>query len=202
MNDYYFTIKEKSEGFYKNLGSKFLGFAFPVHNEIEIKGIIDRLKKDYHDARHHCFAWKLGVNNDHLRSNDDGEPTNSAGKPILGQIEANNLTNILVVVIRYFGGTLLGVGGLIKAYKTASATTLENADIVKKYLSSVYKISFKYKDINEVMQIIKTFEAEQYDQDFKLICTLKAKIRKSEKEKFLKAFKKNPEIQIEIINEE
>ncbi len=202
MKDHYLTIKSSSEGLYKEKGSKFISFAFPVSSEDEIKDILDMLRKKYHDARHHCFAWKLGMNDDNVRANDDGEPSNTAGKPILGVIRSKKITNILIVVIRYFGGTLLGVGGLIRAYKFAAESALNNVEIIKKYLYLYYEIRFKYEDMNIVMRILKDLDIEQYDQMFKINCQLKAKVKKKNNTIFMNAFKPYPEITIKMIYEE
>jgi uncharacterized YigZ family protein len=172
----YLTIEKECEGQFKDRGSKFFAFAFPVSDENEVKEKLDTLRKKYHDARHHCYAWKLGANPGTSRSNDDGEPSNSAGKPIMNQIEQQSLTNVLVVVVRYFGGTLLGVGGLINAYKTATANCLGNARITKKNISVTYRIAFEYSDMNIVMKIIKDHELEAFDQSFDLSCSLKLKV--------------------------
>ena len=128
--DKYLTIEKNSDGIFKDRGSKFLAFAYPVSSPEEIKIILAELRKKYHDARHHCYAYMLGAEKETYRSNDDGEPSSSAGKPILGQIQSNNLSNILIVVVRYFGGTLLGVGGLINAYRSAAADAIRNANII------------------------------------------------------------------------
>ena len=131
MSDLYKTIQSPSKGIYKEKGSKFLAFAFSLSSEEKIKEQIGLLQKEYHDARHHCYAWRLGASMDRYRVNDDGEPSGSAGNPIFGQIQAHDLTNILVVVVRYFGGTLLGVGGLIRAYRSAASVALEQARIIE-----------------------------------------------------------------------
>ena len=198
-DDFYFTIKNPSEGLYKEKGSKFLAFAFPVSNENEIKKILDGLKKKYHDARHHCYAWRIGASKQHFRVNDDGEPHNSAGKPILSQIEHFNLTNILVVVVRYFGGTLLGLSGLIKAYKSASHEALRFSEIEEKYPYHVYRIKFGYAEMNHVMKIIKDLELGGYDQIFEVMCELKVKVRSSLVVNFTEEFSLYPGINIELL---
>ncbi|MDP2112754.1 MAG: YigZ family protein, partial [Bacteroidota bacterium] len=130
MEDTYKTIEKPSEGLFKDKGSKFISFAFPVNSEDEIKDIVQSIKKEHHSARHHCYAWRLGADHLHFRANDDGEPSSTAGKPILGQIQSFDLTNILIVVVRYFGGTLLGVSGLINAYRSAALDAINQAEIV------------------------------------------------------------------------
>jgi uncharacterized YigZ family protein len=143
-SDSYLTIENPSEGLFRDKGSRFLSFAFPVQTEDEIHKILENNHKKYHDAHHHCYAWRLGVDMNHFRSNDDGEPGNSAGKPILGQIQSFQLTNLLIIVVRYFGGTLLGVGGLIQAYKAASMDAIKNAHIIEQYIYINYRLNFKY----------------------------------------------------------
>ena len=151
-------MAKKTEGFYKEKGSKFLAFAFPVSSEEEIKEQILVLKKEYYDARHHCYAYILGKDAAHYRANDDGEPGHSAGDPILGQIRSHNLTDVLIVVVRYFGGTKLGVGGLIHAYKTAATDAIANNTIVKKIVTASIKIHFEYLSMNSVMKLIKDYD--------------------------------------------
>lgn len=182
MEDQYRTIKAPAEGLYKEKGSKFLAFAYPVKNEEEIKEIQESLRKVHHGSRHHCYAWKLGMGDDNYRENDDGEPNNSAGKPIMGQIIKYDLTNILIVVVRYFGGTKLGVGGLINAYRTAAEASINNSRIVKRQLHSHYLLSFSYDQMNEVMSMVKEMNLDQYDQDFALDCKLKIAIAMGERE--------------------
>lgn len=169
----YRTISSQGEGIFKEKGSKFIAFAYHVNNEEEIKEILDQLRKEYHDARHHCYAWKLGTEPEIVRANDDGEPSNSAGKPILNQIEKMNLTNTLVVVIRYFGGTLLGVPGLINAYRTASESALKSCNIVKKFIQRIYQVEFPYSAMNEIMKIVKEFQLETADHRFEESCSMK-----------------------------
>jgi uncharacterized YigZ family protein len=172
MNDLYKTIASQSKGLYKEKGSRFLAFAYPVKEEEEISEKIRVLKKEYHDARHHCFAWRLGAEMEHYRVNDDGEPPGSAGKPILGQIQSREITQILVVVIRYFGGTLLGVGGLINAYRSAAAAALDKAEIIDKKVETLFILEFGYNEMNEVMKVIKDFNLRAENQQFDLECSL------------------------------
>jgi uncharacterized YigZ family protein len=199
--DSFLTIESPTEGFYKDKGSRFLSFAFPVSNENEIQIALDRVRKDYHDARHHCFAWRLGAEMSHYRANDDGEPSNSGGKPILGQIQSFQLTNILVIVVRYFGGTLLGVGGLIQAYKTASMEALKNASIVKQYVYTEYSLSFSYDDMNLVMRVMKDMGLEQWDQRFELDCEMKIRVRISEEKSLMNAFRADSSVKFKRLNE-
>lgn len=182
MKDTYHTLEAPSEGLYKEKGSKFIAFAYPVAEEDSIKTHLDELRKSHHSARHHCYAWKLGLDDNNFRANDDGEPGNSAGKPILGQIIKHELTNVLIVVVRYFGGTKLGVGGLMSAYKTAAAAAIDNGKIVQKQLCSHYLLEFSYDEMNAVMTLIKELNLPNYDQQFNLDCKLKVIIPLSESE--------------------
>ena len=154
----FFTIKSIGQGIYKEKGSKFLGFAYPVLSESEIKEKIASLKSEYFDARHHCFAWMLGSEKNQFRAFDDGEPNHSAGDPILGQIRSRNLTNVLVVVVRYFGGTKLGVGGLIAAYKAAAEDALSNSMIIEKEVIVRITLSYDYSVTADVMRMVKEFD--------------------------------------------
>jgi len=147
MEDVFQTIEKESQGYFKDKGSKFYAFAYPVKNEDEIKEILARLRKEHHSARHHCYAWRLGTENVTSRANDDGEPSSTAGKPILGQLQSFNVTNILIVVVRYFGGTLLGVSGLINAYRSAAADALKNADIKQKIIEKEITLDFTYHEL-------------------------------------------------------
>ena len=198
MSDSYKTIKGLSGGQYKDRGSKFLAFAYPVYSEEEIKEIQQKLRKDYHDARHHCYAYRLGADKKIFRANDDGEPSNSSGKPILGQIQAFDLTNILIIVVRYFGGTLLGVGGLIQAYKTTASEALKNAEIVNKTVNDIIDIRFEYIDMNNVMKVLKSEKPEQLKQKFDLDCYIKLSIRQSARDKLLDRLKKIESLKFEI----
>ncbi|MBA2613789.1 MAG: YigZ family protein [Bacteroidetes bacterium] len=155
FSDSYLTIKTQKETLIKERGSKFLAFIFPVSNESEVKEHLNGLKKEHPTANHHCYAWRLGPDKAAFKTNDDGEPANTAGKPILGQIQANDLTNILVVVVRYFGGTLLGVGGLISAYRAAAAEVIKVSEIYERFILFEYKVDFNEESINLVMRILK-----------------------------------------------
>jgi len=199
-DDTYKTIAEKSEGIYKEKGSKFIAYAYPVSSEEEIKEHIAKLKKEYYDARHHCYAYMLGADKKNFRANDDGEPSSTAGKPILGQILSNDLTNILIIVIRYFGGTKLGVSGLIHAYKTAAAETIENAEILDKTVNDIYEIHFDYLVMNDIMKIIKDDQPEQLGQDFNLTCKITLSIRQSEVDRIIEKFKKITSVKAEYIH--
>jgi uncharacterized YigZ family protein len=172
MKTCYHTIEKPSEGYFKDRGSKFIALAFPVYNETEVKDILEKLRKEYHDARHHCYAWRIGIDPVYERANDDGEPSNSAGRPILNQLEKYDLTNIVIVVIRYFGGTLLGVGGLINAYRSAAENALTSGRIIRRDVRHSYRLNFDYVQMNDVMTIIKEHQLETYDQEFELACTM------------------------------
>ncbi len=180
VKDSYNTIKHASEGFFKDRGSKFFSYAYPYTSEQELKAKIEELKKEHHTARHHCYAYRFKQDYSVYRVNDDGEPTNAAGKPILGQIDAKGLTNIAVVVVRYFGGTKLGVGGMMNAYKTAALEALNNAEIIECTIDDVYKVSFGYPEMNTVMRFIKELGVEIVDQNMELDCEIQFSIRKSD----------------------
>ncbi len=176
MADLFRTIEAPSQGLYKEKGSKFIAFAFSINSEDAIKEKTASIRKQYHDARHHCFAWRLGAGMERYRVNDDGEPSGSAGKPIFGQIQSRNLTDILIVVIRYFGGTLLGVGGLINAYRSATADALNQANIIELKVFTSMKLKFSYPQMNGVMKVIKDFHLQFEDPEFDLECTLTLKV--------------------------
>jgi uncharacterized YigZ family protein len=183
--DTYLTIKAFSHGLYKERGSRFIAQAWPVKTQEEIKSILENIRKEHHSARHHCFAWMLGQDRQTFRVNDDGEPSGSAGKPILRQINSLNLTNVLIVVVRYFGGKLLGVSGLINAYKTAAESALKNSEIIEFYIKDYYELRFPYSAINDVMKVIKEEEAGQSLQKFELECSLTINFRTSSKDRIL-----------------
>jgi len=166
FSDTYKTIEGESKGLFKDRGSRFIAVAIPVTSQEEIKTRLTELRKEYHDARHHCFAWVLGPDRQAYRVNDDGEPSGTAGRPILGQINSHELTNILIVVIRYFGGTLLGVSGLINAYRSAAADALTSATIVEKYLREKWSLSFPYTSMNDVMKVLRDENCNQSDHKY------------------------------------
>ncbi len=188
MSDIYKTIEQASTGYYKDKGSKFYSYAYPLKNEDEVKDIISRLKKEHHSARHHCYAWRIGTEKIQSRANDDGEPSSTAGKPILGQLQSYGLTNILVVVVRYFGGTLLGVSGLISAYKNATINALNEADIQTKIIENTFELRFEYPLLNPVMNILKKEALDIVNTDFQEACKLVFSVRKTESEKAVKIF--------------
>ncbi|MDR3227226.1 MAG: YigZ family protein [Prevotellaceae bacterium] len=178
-DDKYKTIDAPSAGIYKEKGSKFLAFAYSVSNENEIKIILAQLKKEYFDARHHCYAYRLGTKGETFRANDDGEPSGTAGKPIYGQMLSFNVTNIFIVVIRYFGGIKLGTSGLITAYKTAAADALKNAKIIEKTELQIISFRFNYNAMNDIMKFIKTENIEIAEQNLELNCNMKIKVAAS-----------------------
>jgi uncharacterized YigZ family protein len=194
MEDSFLTINGESESLYKEKGSKFIGVAMPVQSEDEVKERLEELKKKYYDARHHCYAYILGKEGKKYRANDDGEPNHSAGDPILGQIRSLELTNTLVVVIRYFGGTKLGVSGLISAYKTAAQEALATNTIEKKIVKDHFKLLFKYELTNEVMRLQSDFETELINQNFTDTCELEIAVRLSYSNAFQEAADKIPEL--------
>ena len=182
MTDVYRTIANRSEGLYKDKGSKFLAFALPVEGLLEVHQELEQFKKSYFDARHICYAYMLGVEGEQYRANDDGEPSGTAGRPILGQIRSFRLSNVLVVVVRYFGGVLLGTGGLTTAYKTAAAAALSNARILEKTLDAEISLSFEYPYTNEVMNVINECGAQIVNPQYQELCSMSLSIRLSKVE--------------------
>ena len=183
--DVYFSIKAPSQGLYKEKGSRFIAFAHHVSDQEEIKAILEIIRKEHHEARHHCFAWMTGHNRLNWRFNDDGEPSGTGGRPILGQINSSGLTNILIVVTRYFGGTLLGVSGLINAYRTAAADAIQNAEIIECLLQDYYEITYPYDAMNQVMKILKEESVSQSEHSFDIVCRIRLNFRSSAKERIL-----------------
>lgn len=188
FDENYKTITSKSEGFYKEKGSKFLSFASHVTNEGEVKEILEKLRKEFHDARHVCFAYILGFDKSGFRMNDDGEPSGTGGRPIYGQLQSFDLTNTLVAVVRYFGGTKLGVSGLINAYKTATQDALNNAAIVTLKIYDVYEIIYPYSMMNDVMKILKEENLEQISSSFELECKIIFQVPKNSTNKIYEKF--------------
>ena len=197
IKDTYKTITHPTpETLYKEKNSKFHGFAYPIQSEEDVKEIINQLKKEHFSARHWCYAYQIGTENIQYRVNDDGEPNNSAGMPIYGQIQSFDVTNILVVVVRYFGGVKLGVGGLISAYKTSAQLTLEIADIVEKTIDKHFIVSFDYKNMNKVMRIIKEKQLDIVNQKMEISCEIEIKTRKKNAEMIFDIFENLYEISI------
>lgn len=182
MEDTYKTIDKAAEGYINERKSKFFSYIFPVKTEEEVKDILEEYRKKYYDARHVCWAYMIGTSRENFRANDDGEPSGTAGRPILGQINSSELTNVLIIVIRYFGGTLLGTGGLVRAYKDAAAAAIENAKILEKTIDDTYLIHFEYPLLNEVMRILNQFESVQWTQNFTETCEMELKIRQNQSE--------------------
>jgi uncharacterized YigZ family protein len=195
--DTYKTIATASEEvLYKEKNSKFFGYAFPVTTEEEIKEILERLRKEHFSARHWCYAYQIGTEKIQYRANDDGEPNNSAGMPIYGQIQSFEVTNVLVVVVRYFGGVKLGVGGLISAYKIAAQMALENSEIVERTIDKHFIISFGYANMNKVMRIIKEKNLQIVSQNMEMDCEIEIATRKKNVQNLLDTFENLYEIKL------
>lgn len=180
FDDTYKTLAAPSEGLYKEKGSKFLAFAYPIHTIDDVKAHLEQLRKDYFDARHHCYAYILGPRKDAFRANDDGEPSGTGGRPIHGQLLSADLTDTLIVVVRYFGGILLGASGLANAYKTAARDAIDHAAIVEKTIDCRYRFSFAYETMNDVMRILKEFDLKPENPNYALDCTLEVSVRQSQ----------------------
>ena len=201
QDDVYLTLRKASEGeAYKEKGSKFLAYAYPLTNSDGVEDLIQALKKAHPKARHWCYAWQTGVEKPTFRYNDDGEPNNSAGKPIYGQIQSFGLTNVLIVVVRYFGGTKLGVGGLIVAYRSAARLGLENAELVEKILTKELNLKFEYADMDKVMRLIKENSLDIISQKMELDCFLKVSVQKSNLEQVVKLFENLRCVQVKKVN--
>jgi len=180
FDDTYKTIAAPVEGIFRDRGSKFLAFAYPIQSENQIKEIVARLKAEHPKARHHCWAMRLSIDRSVFKLNDDGEPSGTAGRPILNTLLSKDITNVLVVVVRYFGGTLLGVPGLINAYKTATEDALTNALIIEKTVNDIYTISFDYLQMNDVMRLVKDADLQIIEQQFDNNCSIQVSIRKTQ----------------------
>lgn len=185
---YYQTIEKESVAEYKDRGSRFIAYAYPVRAPEEGKAILQRLKKEHPKAAHHCFAWRIGYDGNQFRQSDDGEPSGSAGKPILGQIDSRQVTDVLVVVVRYFGGTLLGVPGLIHAYRSATAMALQLVPVIQKPIEASYQLQFDYTQVNDVMHILKQYGCTVQSQEMQLFCLLTVGIPKARLEEVLYRF--------------
>ena len=195
--DTYKTIlKPSEEVLYKEKGSKFFGYSFPVFTEEEIKEHLETLKKQHYNARHWCYAWQLGKGYEHYRANDDGEPSNSAGMPIYGQLQSFDVTNILLVVVRYFGGTKLGVGGLVQAYKTTAQMALETCAIVEKTIDEIFILKFEYPEMNTVMRIIKDENLSLTHQKMELNCEFEISVRKKDADRIFNLFENTYKVEI------
>ena len=187
--DFYYTIEKPATAEFKDRGSKFLAYAYPVQSVEEFKGRLADLKKEHSKAVHHCFAYRLGIDKNNFRVSDDGEPSGTAGRPILGQIDSKDLTNIVIVVVRYFGGTLLGVQGLINAYKTAASMVLQTALIIQKPVHLNYRLEFNYEQMNEVMRILKQHNCEVLKNEAQLFCLVEIGIPKNRLNEVLEKIK-------------
>ena len=190
FDDTYLTIKAAAEGVFRDRGSKFLAFAYPITSDAEIKDIVTRLRAEHPKANHHCWAMRLGTDRSVFRINDDGEPSGTAGRPILNVLLSRDVTNVLVVVVRYFGGTLLGVPGLINAYKQAAMDALNNAAIIDKLVQDVYTLQFAHEQMNDVMRLVKENSLSVLSQHFDNLCTLQISIRKTKVNEVLSKLEK------------
>ncbi|MCG7502319.1 YigZ family protein [Tenacibaculum sp. Mcav3-52] len=201
IKDTYKTItKPSEETLFKDRNSKFFGYAFPVFTEEDIKERLEELRKQHHTARHHCYAWQLGTEKIRFRANDDGEPSNSAGQPIYGQIQSFDVTNILIVSVRYFGGTKLGVGGLINAYRTSAQLALEASEIIEKTIDIHYKLKFGYDMMNKVQRIIKERNLDIINQKLELDCEYTISVRKKEAESIFEVFNNLFKVEIKLVD--
>ncbi|MEO7444537.1 MAG: YigZ family protein [Ferruginibacter sp.] len=198
MKTQYYTVARDSQAEFKDRGSRFLAFVFPVQNAAEVKNHLQSLKKEHAKAVHHCYAYRLGIDENIFRAVDDGEPSGTAGKPILGQIDSRNLTNVCIFVVRYFGGTLLGVPGLINAYKTAASLALQIVPVVSRPVMKSYVLEFNYTIMNTVMHILRKNNAEISTQNMQLFCTLEASIPVNNNISFLEEVSNIPEIDLKI----
>ena len=198
-NDTYKTIGLPNKGLYKEKGSRFLAYAFPVTDEQQIKEIVTNIKKEHHSARHYCFAWRLGSDQQSFRINDDGEPSGTAGRPIFGQIQHHGLTDILVIVVRYFGGILLGTSGLINAYKQAAADVLNNSSIIEKVVEINIEVNFDYVAMNDFMTIIKEFQVGMKESHFDNSCKVNLSVRKQLKNQIMERLGKIDHLNAHLI---
>lgn len=198
LKDSYLTIEGNAEAIFKEKSSKFLCYAFHIESEEEIATHLERLRKRYFDATHHCYAWRLGYYGERFRANDDGEPSSTAGKPILGQMLSREVTNCLIVVVRYFGGTKLGVPGLIAAYKESAAAVLEEAKIVERTVDTQVRVEFPYLVMNDIMRVIKEEQPTIKEQLFDNLCTISLAIRKSRAEQLLGRLRKVEGASLEV----
>ena len=199
FNDTYKEVENHTTGIYKEKGSKFIAYSYPVYSEQEVKEKLEKVRKIEYAARHYCYAFILHADKSVQRANDDGEPSYTAGKPILGQILSNDLTNVLIVVVRYFGGIKLGASGLIRSYKTAAAVAILEANIIIETIKEQYNVSFNYPQMNDVMRLVKEYELEIVNTDFQIECKLIFAVKKSKAELIVEAFKKNHQLKIEYI---
>jgi len=197
---YYFTIETTAVAEFKDRGSKFLAYSFPLNDINDFKKHLQTLKKEHPKAAHHCFAYRIGNEGNNFRVSDDGEPAGTAGKPILGQIDSKKLTDTLIIVVRYFGGTLLGVPGLINAYKTAASLVLQCTPIVQKVMKTNYELQFNYTEMNEVMRIIKHYDCTVHKNEMQLFCKIETGIPKNKLEEILASFQNIKNLELHILN--
>ena len=197
--DHYFTIDRNGNAEFKDRGSKFIAYAYPIENAEAFKRYLQGLKKEHAKAVHHCFGYRLGISNDNFRVSDDGEPSGTAGKPILGQIDSKKLTNTAVIVVRYFGGTLLGVPGLINAYKTATSLVLQMMPTIQKQIESIYTIQFDYTRMNDIMQVIKQYNCTVLEQETQLFSFVRVGIPKNRLEEVLVKLEEFRNVEIKSI---
>ena len=197
ISDYYYTIEKPSQAEFRDRGSKFIAFSFPIGDVSEFRERLAEIKKEHPKATHHCFAYRIGLDGNNFRVSDDGEPSGSAGRPILGQIDSKQLTNILIIVVRYFGGTLLGVPGLINAYKTATSLALQVTPITQKPVLVNYSLQFDYTQMNEVMRLVKHFECIVISQEINLFCAMTIGIPRNRLEEILYKLKDAKGVEIE-----
>jgi uncharacterized YigZ family protein len=198
FEDTYQSIAQPSEGFFKDKGSKFLAYAYPVENDAQAKGHLNDLYELHPKAVHHCYVYRLGADRMSYRMSDDGEPSGTAGRPILNTLYSRNVTNVLVVVVRYFGGTLLGVPGLINAYKTATEAALDHAEIITRHYFSVYRLSFQYQQMNDVMRIVKEMDLPVREQAFEMQCVMEVEVRSTLVERFMTRSEKVEGLTVEL----
>ena len=199
IQDSYRSVAARAEGLFRDNGSRFIAFIYPVETEEEVKDIVAGLRKEYHDARHHCYAYRLGYQGDVFRASDDGEPSGSAGRPILGQIDSAGLSDVLAVVVRYFGGIKLGIPGLIRAYKTSTADAIAHAQVVEKVAGRAYRVEFGYLSMNAVQKVLKDLDLPQKEQDFGERCALTTRVRLSLEDAFRERISKVEDCYINIL---
>ncbi|PWS33502.1 IMPACT family protein [Pedobacter paludis] len=200
FDDSYKTVSHNAEGIFRDKGSKFMAYLYPIRSEDEVKPIITSLRSEHSKARHFCYAYRLTPNRAVFRINDDGEPSGTAGRPILNCLLSEDITNILIVVVRYFGGTLLGVPGLINAYKTASIEAIKSANIITKTVNDIYEVHFEYLQMNDVMKLVKEENLDVLSQNFDTNCTLKFEVRKAQLNQVLSKFDKIDDVKLKYLS--
>jgi len=197
--EYYYTVESAAIAEFKDRGSKFIAYSFPIKNTTDFKKNLQEIKKEHPKASHHCFAYRLGTDGNNFRVSDDGEPSGTAGKPILGQIDSKKLTDILIIVVRYFGGTLLGVPGLINAYKTAAALVLQCTPVVQKAVQINYELQFNYTEMNEVMRILKQFNCTILANEMQLFCSIETGIPRNKINEVISALKEVKNLELRLM---